>query len=37
MGQRILYFALLLHNSVTNPAEEHYTVKLDISQEGQQS
>lgn len=30
-------FALLLHNSVTNPAEEQYTVKLDTSQEGQQS
>ena len=30
-------FALLLHNSVTNPAEEQYTVKLDTSQEDQQS
>ena len=30
-------FALLLHNSVTNPAEEQYAVKLDTSQEGQQS
>ena len=28
-------FALLLHNSVTNPAEEQYTVKLDTSEEGQ--
>ena len=32
-----IYFALLLHNSVTNPAEEQFTVKLDTSQEGQQS
>ena len=30
-------FVLLLHNSVTNPAEEQYNVKLDTSQEGQQS
>ena len=30
-------FALLLHNSVTNPAEEQFTGKLDTSQEGQQS
>ena len=30
-------FVLLFHNSVTNPAEEQYNVKLDTSQEGQQS
>ena len=30
-------FAMLLHNSVTNPAEEQHTVKLDSSQQGQQS
>ena len=30
-------FTLQLHNSVTNPAEEQYTVKLETSYGGQQS
>ena len=30
-------FAMLLHNSVTNPAGKQYTIKLDTSQESQHS
>ena len=36
-ANELVDFALLLHNSATNPAEEQFTVKLDTSQEGQQS